>query len=78
MFSLGSEICIHNIYIIITYTLWCLNGYLNVCMHTHILYIYIYMVKITSTRPPERATKDVAEPDRSSNVFPGLQFSGAV
>jgi hypothetical protein len=47
-----------------------------VCTHTY--YTYIYMVKITSTRPPERATKDVAEPDSSSNVFPGLQFSGAV
>jgi hypothetical protein len=48
------------------------------CMYAHTHIIHIYMVKITSTRPPERATKDVAEPDSSSNVFPGLQFSGAV
>ena len=45
MFSLGSEICIHNIYIIITYTL--VFEWLFKCMyaHTHIyiLYIYIYI-----------------------------------
>ena len=67
----------HIVYYYIVYTV-VFNGHLNECVHLHMYFIdiYIYIIKVTRTRPPDSATKKTSENLTAPPCFRGANDKG--